>query len=76
MGIVISKNRIKAECVVAFQYEKKPKVSFILWEDQSAFQPFCTTKVSNTLLANFLSYIAFFQAHKLVTLQYNEPLQV
>jgi hypothetical protein len=62
MGIVISKNR--------------PKVLLILWEDQSVFQPFRTTKDSNTLLANFLSYIAFLQAHKWVTLQYDEPLQM
>jgi hypothetical protein len=28
------------------------------------------------MLANFLSYIVFLQAHKWVILQYNEPLQV
>jgi hypothetical protein len=32
--------------------------------------------VYNTPLANFLSYIAFLQAHKWVILQYNEPLQM
>jgi hypothetical protein len=55
---------------------------FLIWKETKSSAHFMggpkclpTTKASNTLFTNFLSYIAFPQAHKWVTLQHNEPLQ-
>jgi hypothetical protein len=43
---------------------------FIVWKQQSVFEPVCITKVSNTPLGKLFSCIAFVYAHKI---QYDAP---
>jgi len=43
---------------------------FIVWKQQSVFEPVCTTKVSNTPLGKLFSCIPFVYAQKI---QYDAP---